>query len=284
MNRLTDTELWKKGWFLSLTATEKCAMRFISDNCDNAGVWEPIFTMAEMAIFGSERDAILDWDTFRTKCRDRYKVFGRNNLWWDKYHIGEQIRGPLSVKGANWPHQKIIGLLTAHGLLGEYRQVEIGLFRKSDLPTEELTAIVAAKQEEFGVVSECDGHRLAIDIIRHLNTESGRKFSLDSKQSHNLILDRLKEVRWDAEGVKAMIKRQCGLWMGTEHQEYLQPSTLFSAEKFQERYDKRNEPLPKINPSNGTNKRNPVKGADRNAGTANQGKAHTYRVNNPPKV
>lgn len=39
-NRLTDTEIWKKDWFLDLNTKQKLLVKFLFDNCDCAGFYK----------------------------------------------------------------------------------------------------------------------------------------------------------------------------------------------------------------------------------------------------
>lgn len=43
--RLTDTEIWSKEWFLRLTLKEKLLVKFLFDNCDCAGIYEPNYML-----------------------------------------------------------------------------------------------------------------------------------------------------------------------------------------------------------------------------------------------
>lgn len=38
--RFSDTEIWKKDWFLELTDKQKLLVKFLFDNCDCAGIYE----------------------------------------------------------------------------------------------------------------------------------------------------------------------------------------------------------------------------------------------------
>lgn len=48
--RFTDTEIWQKEWFLKYTLKQKVLIRFLFDNCDVAGVYEPNFTLLSVYI------------------------------------------------------------------------------------------------------------------------------------------------------------------------------------------------------------------------------------------
>lgn len=76
MKRMTDTDIWKKAWFMDLTPTEKLAWFYIKDQCDNVGVWTPNYRLAEFVI-GSQ----LDWDKFAGKCNDNIYILD-NGKWW----------------------------------------------------------------------------------------------------------------------------------------------------------------------------------------------------------
>ena len=38
--RFSDTEIWRKDWFLDLPIKQKLLMKFLFDNCDCAGFYE----------------------------------------------------------------------------------------------------------------------------------------------------------------------------------------------------------------------------------------------------
>lgn len=40
VKRLSDSEIWKKDWFLDLTDKQKLLVKFLFDNCDCAGIYE----------------------------------------------------------------------------------------------------------------------------------------------------------------------------------------------------------------------------------------------------
>ncbi len=48
--RFTDTDLWQKEWFQLLSLKEKVLVKFLFENCDNAGVWEVNFRLASFII------------------------------------------------------------------------------------------------------------------------------------------------------------------------------------------------------------------------------------------
>jgi len=79
------------------------------------------------------------------------------------------------------------------------------------------------------------------EILDHLSEKTGRNFRM-SKNNSKIIAARLKEEDVTIDGVKKMIDRQCEKWIGTEYEEYLQPSTLFRPSKFDSYYTARDLP------------------------------------------
>lgn len=48
--RFTDTDIWKKEWFLNLSLKHKLLVKFLFDNCDCAGVYEPNYILLSVCI------------------------------------------------------------------------------------------------------------------------------------------------------------------------------------------------------------------------------------------
>lgn len=90
--------------------------------------------------------------------------------------------------------------------------------------------------------------------LHWLNQKAGRNFR-ETGPNLQAIAKRITEVN-DLEGIKKMIDRQCLLWRATQYAEYLQPSTLFKTEKFNEYYDKRDLPIPTATSNDKPNPRN----------------------------
>lgn len=80
------------------------------------------------------------------------------------------------------------------------------------------------------------------EIIKHLNEKSGRTYR-ESAETVEFINARMAEPDVNVEDVKLMIDRMCKKWMGTNMEDYLRPSTLFNAEKFEGYYASRLAPI-----------------------------------------
>lgn len=48
--RFTDTQIWEKEWFMKLTPKIKCLWRYLTERCDQAGVWDPNWQLATIYI------------------------------------------------------------------------------------------------------------------------------------------------------------------------------------------------------------------------------------------
>lgn len=107
--RFTDTTIWERDWFLTLSAAEKCAWMYIKDNCDAVGVWSCSFKKAEWCI--GEK---IDWEALIQKCHGNIKKLNGGGKWWLVDFCKFQY-GKLSRDSA--PHRSFIKLLEGHGLL-----------------------------------------------------------------------------------------------------------------------------------------------------------------------
>lgn len=104
---------------------------------------------------------------------------------------------------------------------------------------------------------------VAAGIVEHLNTATGSKFR-PVASTLDPICARLREPGVDVAGVVKMIDRQVAKWKGTEMEQYLRPSTLFRASKFNEYYAAKDLPLP-------TNGARPKAMVERDAGLLDGG-------------
>lgn len=48
--RFTDTQIWEKEWFMALNPRLKCLWRYLTERCDQSGVWEPNWQLASIYI------------------------------------------------------------------------------------------------------------------------------------------------------------------------------------------------------------------------------------------
>ena len=113
--RFTDTEIWSKAWFRKLSPAEKCAWEYITNKCDNVGVWDADFELAEFCI--SEK---IDWDSFKDRTNGNIEVLP-NGKWWLVDFISFQ-HGDFSLDSNNHAHKSYVSLLVKHGLLKRVKE------------------------------------------------------------------------------------------------------------------------------------------------------------------
>ncbi|HYE53694.1 MAG TPA: hypothetical protein VD996_02585 [Chitinophagaceae bacterium] len=105
--RFTDTDIWKKGWFMKLPAKLKLFWKFLCDDCDAAGVWEPNFDTA--SLFVGETVTEGDLVAFGERVE---KI--ENGKYWLTTFIEFQYSNNLSQKSP--AHKKIFQSLIKNRL------------------------------------------------------------------------------------------------------------------------------------------------------------------------
>jgi hypothetical protein len=122
--RFYDTGLIEKEWYMKLKHNERCAMHIIFSKCDNVGVWEPNFILAD-ALLGEK----LNWNGLLDKVNGNIKVLD-NGKWWIVDFVDFQygdIRKEEEVKDS--ARKSYIRLLKKHGLWDLYAGATEGLQR-----------------------------------------------------------------------------------------------------------------------------------------------------------
>lgn len=107
--RFTDSDKWKKPWFRGLTTVQKCFWIYITDSCDQAGIWDVDFALAE--IFIGEK---LNEQELRTIFKKQYLEIHDGKKWFLQDFIEFQY-GELSY--ASRFHAFILKLLKKQGVL-----------------------------------------------------------------------------------------------------------------------------------------------------------------------
>ena len=109
MKRFTDTDIWKKEWFQDLSPKYKMAWFYLKDNCDNVGVWNVNYRLANFQV-----GCKIDWEDFIEKCNGNIHVVS-NKKWWVvdfcRYQYVE-----LSEESKSPPVISYIKLLKKHSL------------------------------------------------------------------------------------------------------------------------------------------------------------------------
>jgi hypothetical protein len=107
--RFTETSKWNKPWFRKLTPVEKSAWFYITENCDNVGVWDADKELAEFCIGGP-----VDWDTFIEKTNGNIEILD-DGKWW-LVDFCEFQHTDLDPSSQSKPVQSYIRLLKRHNL------------------------------------------------------------------------------------------------------------------------------------------------------------------------
>lgn len=127
--RFTDTEKWKKNWFLSLKPTHKCFWFYLCDNCTNAGIWDVNFKLASFMIGENLEE------------RETREIFKKQFIEIDggkRWHIPDFCFFQYGVLRDDCkPHAKVISELA-----------RFGLFKGITYPLEEIEEVPGRVQEQ----------------------------------------------------------------------------------------------------------------------------------------
>ena len=124
MKRFCDTDLNRQPWFRKLKPKMKCAVRFLFDECDKAGVW--IIDMETLSYFVGEEVTLAElFEKINSDKTDRIEKFGKDKIFIPGF-IPFQY-GDLSENCK--PHRPIISLLKKYGL---YERVLKGYLKGID--------------------------------------------------------------------------------------------------------------------------------------------------------
>jgi hypothetical protein len=114
--RFTDTQIWDKEWFMSLSCKHKCLVRYIFDKCDSAGLWQPNWVLASTYI--GEKVSAADLSVLKKQIAQLPdgKIFIVDFIEFQYGELTETCH----------PHRKIIAILKKAGL---YERVTEGYFK-----------------------------------------------------------------------------------------------------------------------------------------------------------
>jgi hypothetical protein len=218
--RFTDKDIWKKKWFRKLTPAEKCAWRYITDMCDNVGVWDVDTELAEIFI-GEE----IDWKEFREKTNGNIVVL-QNEKWWLVDFVTFQY-GELHEDVNDKARQSYINLLKKHGLWEQYLGVSKGLNRGLQGPQEKEKDKEKDKEKEY--------------------TEEFEKFwslyprKVNKRGAYKAYKAREKEGE-DMQKILSHLRNYAELMEGKDEQYIMHASTFLGPNKRYEDYSARASP------------------------------------------
>ena len=105
--RMTATEKWDKVWFMNLSPKLKCLWMYINDKCDQAGMWEVNYKLAQMHIGEPISDA--DINVFG----DKIEFYSEDKVWI----VGHVLFQCGNLSDRSPAHKPIFTLLKKYRLL-----------------------------------------------------------------------------------------------------------------------------------------------------------------------
>ena len=91
---------------------------------------------------------------------------------------------------------------------------------------EEVKIISSTSVEDMETETETVIEKPVIEIVSYLNEKAGTHYRAKSKHTASKITARLNEG-YTVDDFKVVIDKKCAEWIGTEHEKYLRPETLF---------------------------------------------------------
>jgi hypothetical protein len=140
--RFTDTALNRQPWFRKLKPKMKCAVRFLFDECDVAGVW--VIDMETLSYFVGEDVGLEElFSKINSDKQNRIEMFGKDKIFipgFISFQYGELTENCK-------PHRPIISLLKKYGL---YERVLIGYQKGIDTLEEKEKEMEQEQEKDFG--------------------------------------------------------------------------------------------------------------------------------------
>jgi uncharacterized phage protein (TIGR02220 family) len=250
--RLCDTDIWKKTWFRKLKPEDKLAFRYVLENCDYVGVWEPDLEAANFHI-----GAKIDWNGLIDKVNGNIIILP-NRKWFLIDYCKFQY-GALNPESNSDLIQNVIKRLKKHGLWDEENQCisvyynnshNPGSERKSTLhltlpPTLDLGYKEKEKEKEKKKEKEKEkearaGPRVenkipisekAQQLLEYYKKITGK---LKVKKIPEEVTARLKEGHSVEEGKKVILYKFLRWWDDPNMRECVNLTTLFRPSHFEE--------------------------------------------------
>jgi hypothetical protein len=177
--RLTATEKWDKAWFRKLSPRHKALWQFLTDRCDQAGMWEVDFESASHFINDVTPITEEDLKVFG----NRLEKFSNDKIWIVDF-ISFQC-GDLSEKSP--AHRPVFKLLKKYNLLDRVlrslqcrvQEIEIEIEKELEPEKEEEKETYGQKTENFVFVKKVYAHE-KIKVIYDLQLFFSARGQLES--------------------------------------------------------------------------------------------------------
>lgn len=197
--RFTDTEKWKKRFIKSLDPVLKLLWIYITDTCDNAGVWHYEPEIAEVRIGAS-----VDWSKARDAFASKVYIFDAGEKWFIPSFVDFQCKGELNPN--NRFHASIIRELDRYGLQSIYEKYLINESRNyslslkcpdqsAKLSSEEVLTgkIIVQKEEEYNS-SKYENHKIKSKGKGYLSPLQGAKDKDTHTNSIKVYTNKLNSI------------------------------------------------------------------------------------------
>lgn len=196
--RFTDTNLWDKEWFMSLSLKEKCLVKMVRDKADISGIWSPNWLIASAYI----GEKVTESDLLKIGNGGQFKKLKNGKI----YCIGfiEFQYGELSEKSP--VHKKIINILEQNDLLYDYKKSASNrlchtLLNRVQEEEEEEEEVM----EKVKVVEAKTDFEIALDSFYHMRIKIKKPATERAKE---LILKKLERLAPNNETMQIEILEQ----------------------------------------------------------------------------
>jgi len=247
--RFTDTEKWKRVWFMELSPVHKCLWSFILDNCSTGGIWEVNWKSAEFHI-----GAKLPLEAVREAFSKQFVELDGGKRWFIMDFVNFQY-GALNQN--NPAHKGAIKELQRYSLLDDELSISLptNLLEapSKHLPSpsegtkdkgkdkgkgkeeakdkiERVSEFVSMSTGEIGKLTEMLGekrYRRAVEILDNYKGANGKRYKSDYRAILNWVVGRLEEE--EAKKGKPVPKRAsyCDKCGEEGHQGYKCPKVRY---------------------------------------------------------
>jgi len=219
--RFTDTEIWSKLWFQELTPIEKAFWFYLKDNCNNIGVWDVNYRLAEFQLGGK-----LNWEALPEKFNSNIVLLNERK-WWLVDFCTFQYK-ELSENSTSKPIESYIKQLKKYKLWEKYKEKSKGYVKGIDTLQEKDKE--KDKEKEKEKEKEKDKEK-AINILGYYKTLTGK--TRITKLPPELTA-RLKDGATVEDCKKIILYKYKKWWSDEKTRTWVNLTTLFRPSHFEE--------------------------------------------------
>ncbi|MEX0661159.1 MAG: hypothetical protein WEA58_04675 [Balneolaceae bacterium] len=116
--RFTEINIWEADWYMFLTPTQKLMLKYITDRCDNIGVWDTNLKLAAFHV-GISGDPVSFWDDFVMAVNNsEERIIQLDSGAW--FIVGfvefQYCKGNKPLSNKSPAHKSYIGIMHERGL------------------------------------------------------------------------------------------------------------------------------------------------------------------------